>query len=201
MMDNCVEEIWTPVNIPGYSSSYWVSSKGNVYSNYTKKVLKPKRSPAGYLRVGLCNGVGPPKQTTIHRIVALSFLNNPNNKPTVNHKNEIKTDNRAENLEWATTLEQNTHGTRIAREVAHTDFKERSKKMNYADIASKHDYKGQQMCGRKKTVVLKDGIVVGVFDSAKEAARAVGVNYLKATECANGKIKQVMGYEFRYYRR
>lgn len=197
-MNSTNEEIWTRVNLPAYSNQYWVSSKGRIYSNYTQKVLKPKDSVAGYHRVALCNGEEKPKLVSIHRIVALSFLDNPLGKPTVNHKNEVKTDNRAENLEWATNLEQNTYGTRIARAVAHTDFKERSKKMNYAKIASKHDYQNPKMCGRKKTVVLKNGIVVGTYYSAKEAAAAVGVNYVKATECANGKLAQVGGYKFIY---
>lgn len=103
-------EIWK--DIEGYEGKYQVSNLGNVRSlNYNRtrgiKALKCWLSGAGYNTITLClNGRG--ESFTVHRLVAQTFIPNPNNYPCVNHKNEIKTDNRVENLEWC-TYEYNTN--------------------------------------------------------------------------------------------
>lgn len=84
--------------------NYEVSDIGEIKNTKTGKVLAPKKSKDGYLRVTLSDN-GFQKTTGIHRLVAIAFIQNPENKATVNHKNEIKNDNRAENLEWATNAQ------------------------------------------------------------------------------------------------
>jgi hypothetical protein len=88
-------------DIEGYFGLYQVSNMGNVKSFHTgkEKILKPKNDKDGYLFVVLSKQ-GKVKTCKIHRLVAQSFIENPQNLPQVNHKNEIKTDNRASNLEW-----------------------------------------------------------------------------------------------------
>ena len=109
-------EVWK--DIKGYEGIYQVSDLGRVKSlereimrsdgkpTYQKEcILKPKID-RGYYRVGL-RLEGIKKHFAVHRLVALSFnIPNPENKRTVDHKNEDKLDNRLENLRWATQKEQ-----------------------------------------------------------------------------------------------
>ena len=89
----------------GFGHTYEVSSEGKIFNKTTGKELKGRpQKKGGYLRVNLGG-----KDYKIHRIVALYFLSNPDNKEQVNHKNGIKTDNRAENLEWSTASENISH--------------------------------------------------------------------------------------------
>lgn len=99
-------EIWKPItNFPNYE----VSSLGNVRVAKTKYLMKAFKTGAGYLRISLTNNIEKRKKFYIQRLVAIEFLKNPENKPTVNHKNKDRTDNRHYNLEWSTMSEQNLH--------------------------------------------------------------------------------------------
>lgn len=87
------------------------------YSHTGKeRLLKPAKRSNGskYMHVVLCVD-GVRKHKSIHRLVAEAFIPNPENKPTVNHKDENPQNNRIDNLEWATIKEQNCYGTRLKR--------------------------------------------------------------------------------------
>lgn len=111
-----MKEIWK--DIPGYEGLYQVSNLGRVKSLGRKtwcgkgvghilvhpvRIMKPCMCGSGYLTVYLTNREGVHRRHMIHRLVALAFIPNDNLfVTTVNHKNEVKTDNRVDNLEWMT---------------------------------------------------------------------------------------------------
>jgi len=155
-----VTEVWR--DVPGFEGWYQASSLGRVrsvdrYINqcnngtwcdvlYRGKILKPKVDKDGYERLNL-RRLG---MNAVHRIVALTFIPNPQAKPQVNHINGQRADNRVENLEWCTNSENHLHAHHVLGRIC--------------DNAP-----------TKRTLVVKpDGTAV-VFERAIEAARHIGV--------------------------
>ena len=102
----CKQEILNPLK--EYENDYLISSKGKIWSNNKNKWLNLNLATNGYYMVSLKN-----KYTTLHRLLAKTFISNPLNKREVNHKNGKKSDNRLKNLEWSTTSENMKHGFKI----------------------------------------------------------------------------------------
>lgn len=98
-----MEEWRVITEFPNYS----VSNLGNVMNNKSNKMMK-LNVKSGYYHVGLINNKNRPI-FKVHRLVALAFINNPENKPQVNHKNKNKLDNSIDNLEWTTHKENMQH--------------------------------------------------------------------------------------------
>jgi len=111
-MKRCVlDKEWKKVNVKGYEDLYNISNYGEIYSVFSNKVLKSSYNKrTGYLGITLYSR-NKYIYTTIHRLVALTFVKNPHKYNVVNHKDEDKTNNRADNLEWCTYKYNSNYGT------------------------------------------------------------------------------------------
>ena len=104
--------MFTLQDICGYEGLYAVSTDGQVWSYRKQRFMKPDKEIDGYLRVYLINKDKQGKFHKVHRLIAQTFLPNPENKPQVNHKDENPANNAVDNLEWATPKENCNWGTR-----------------------------------------------------------------------------------------
>lgn len=103
-------------DIKGYEGLYAITEDGQVWSYKANKFKKPQNIN-GYLSVVLYKDKHL-KNYSIHRLVAETFIPNPDGKPEVNHIDEDKTNNCVDNLEWCTKSENCKHGTIQARRIA-----------------------------------------------------------------------------------
>ena len=102
-------EEFKDIVIPGYEGLYQVSNLGRVRSIKRKIFVKPNVDPAGYWKVCLTNHNHKWRQYAIHRLVASAFIPNPTGFPAVNHKDECKSNNFVDNLEWCTQAYNNRY--------------------------------------------------------------------------------------------
>jgi hypothetical protein len=170
-------EIWK--DIKGYEGFYQVSNMGRIKSlsyGYTKKpkIMKQFKSPNDYLKVSLYKGK-PNKNVRVHRLVAETFIKNPENKRTVDHINTIRTDNRVCNLKWATSSEQ-LNNNPITREKI---------KITSSRIG-KMACKFMKEANKKKVRCLTTG---KEFNSIKEASEYYNVPQNGIGKCCKGKQK------------
>jgi hypothetical protein len=194
------KEIWR--DIAGYEGYYQVSNFGRVRSldkmqNYNGsarlhkgKILKPNNDGRGYLIVDLSKN-NRSVTRTIHRLVAMAFLDNPNNLPQVNHKDEVKTNNFVfvnedgtvdydkSNLEWCTV----------------------SYNVNYGNAAVERGLKQRNDRNKSKLTAMYtlDGNLVDIYPSAREASRLTGIPKTLIYKCCKGENKTAKGFVFKYF--
>lgn len=162
-------------DIPGYVGIYQVSDNGNVRRKEKYKavpgVLRPIKMLNGYLCIDLSYKCKK-KRFGIHRLVAMAFIPNPDNLPIINHKNENRTDNRVENLEWCTYRYNNNYGTARFR----TSVKQSTPIVQ----------------------LTTDGKKIREFYGMHEAARNTGICVQNIHKCCVGTYKTAGGYKWEY---
>lgn len=168
-------EIWKPISgLPNYhvSNTGKVKSLSRIADNGWRKrktntrILKNYVQKNGYVVVGIFDG--KKLQTKkLHRLVAQEFIPNPENKSTINHKNGIKTDNRLDNLEWATHSENTIHAFRTGLSV----ISEKSKLVT-SERCKKNT--GSKSYIAKKVI---NSLTGEIHDTIRLAAMATGINY------------------------
>lgn len=182
-----MEEVWK--DIEGYEGLYQVSNMGRVKSvaRYApnnggvffkeEKILKQVKNKKGYCTVSLSKR-SKKQSVTVHRLVAKAFVSNPNSSLTVNHINEIKTDNRAENLEWMSISENVKYGNGIKRSsISRTNNPKRCKPViQYS----------------------KDGNFIKEYMSIKIASDITNIESTNITACCHDRRKFAGGYIWKF---
>ena len=178
-------EIWKDVK--GYEGLYKVSNHGEVWSERKQGLLKKGKSGREYYRVVLTKNKEK-KYFDVHRLVATHFVDNPFEKPCVNHIDENKTNNHVSNLEWCTHKENSNHGTAIKRR----------------EETMKHSSKWERYIERKKKETSKPIIGISIdngeiieFPSMNEANRN-GYHKGNIWACINGQLSTHRGHRWFY---
>ncbi len=154
-----MKEIWKPIdNYDGYIAS----NTGKI-----AKVMKGDSNGKGYRFIKFQDG----NRIYIHRLIAETFISNPNNYPIINHKDGNKDNNRIDNLEWCTQ----SHNIKEA-------------------------YRLKLHIPKKKIVIQKnlDGKFIQEFEGIREAGKIIGVDYSSIIKCCKDKAKTAGGYKWEY---
>lgn len=183
------EERWLPV--VGYEGFYMVSSFGRVrllernlvrkngsFFSVHSKMKNLYKDRYGYLEVRLQKNQKA-NNKLVHRLVAEAFIPNPENKPEVNHKNGVRTDNRIGNLEWVSRNENIQH--------------------SYDFLGHKRLHRfGRDNPNCKVVLKIKDGIIIQEFFGAKAAAESVSTRADSIQKACAGKYKTLKGFVWKY---
>ncbi len=163
-------ETWKPVG--GFEGLYAVSNLGRVKSlkrNTTSGGIMKTHINRGYEYVHLCKD-GKHYNAKVHRLVASAFVGNPMGKPEVNHLDEDKTNNRADNLEWVTAKENSRHGTKAERVAQKT---------------------------RKKIVQMDlNGVPIKTWESSVAIEKETGFRASNIRTVCCGKTKSAYGFKW-----
>lgn len=194
-------EIWK--DIKDYEGLYQISNLGNVKSlNYRRtgveKILKLTRNGRGYFYVSLF-GNGIINKKSVHRLVAETFIPNPNNKPDIDHIDTIKTNNHIENLQWVTHKENcNNPISKINYSIAHAG----EKHPHYGKTGALSNNYGKlgslNKCSISVLQFSKDGELITEFAGSWEAQRMTGINQSSIIKVCKGKMRTAGGYIWKY---
>jgi hypothetical protein len=161
-------EEWKTIIIDNEEVNYEVSSFGRVRNKKRKNILSVHKV-SGYYKVHLSIN-GKKKMCSVHRLVAIAFIPNPNNLPQINHKDEDSSNNYVQNLEWCTASYNINYGTR----------NQRAAEKNSKPIAQ-----------------IKDGTVVAIYSSSIEAQKQTGIDFSKIRMCCRKERKSAGGYQWK----
>jgi hypothetical protein len=179
-METNIQEIWK--DVVGYEGYYQISNLGRVKSlprtnsKYPETILKQWYIRKGYLQCQLSvNNIK--KAFYVHRLVAIAFIHNPDNLPYINHKDEIKSNNNASNLEWCTNIYNINYGTGKIRGL---------------NSRIKNGFRSRPILQFSM-----DGKFIKEFSSISEANRC-GFPQSSICRCCNGLYPNAAGFKWEY---
>lgn len=158
-------------DVVGYEGLYQISNLGRIKGLKRNKINNQVLGNKGYYKVHLCKN-GKSKYITVHRLVAQAFISNPNNYPCVNHKNETRTNNTVDNLEWCTQKYNCNYGN--------------------------HSIKDSLAKGKPVLLTNLDTGMKLVTLSAKDCAKLLDVSKNLISPIARSKNKTVKNHTVRY---
>lgn len=174
----CTEgkEVWKP--IPGFAKRFECSTLGRIKTNsFNKtKILEPDvekfRTRNAYLTVFITDDIGKQRTMKVHRLVALTWLSNPENLPEVNHKDKDIYNNRLSNLEWCSRQENQQHAVQHAL----------------------------NMNGNPRPIYQMDmaGNILNHWDSAREASQSLKIHDGDIAKVCGGKRNHAGGFKWKY---
>lgn len=176
-------------DVVGYDNKFMVSNMGRVkmlerkvlanksIKTIKEHILKQHVSTKEYLYVHLWSD-NKKEMQYVHKIVLSSFFRCKKATEECNHKNEIRTDNSLENLEWLSHKENINYGYRSEKHSA--------------------SMKNHKSLSKPIVQLSLDGILIEEYPSLREAGRRLGVSYTHIGECCRGKINSAFGYKFQY---
>lgn len=187
-MEMICDEVWK--DIPNYENIYQVSNLGRIkslryWSNggyiYKERILKPRLSKNGYLRITLRKNNNS-KDFYIHRLVGECFLEKPNYKCEINHKDTIRTNNVYSNLEWCTHKENQNNPISIAKQIG---------KNNH--MYGKNNYNENNSY---KIICIETGIC---YKSIREASKITKIPYSSIQSHLTGRLLHAGGLHWKKY--
>lgn len=157
---------------------YFASKDGDIYSKNdgVLRKLKPYINKSGYYIVSIRRHT-----KILHRLVAKTWIPNPDNLPEINHKNGVRTDNKIENLEWVSRLENTIHSFRFLGRRSPM-LGRTGKRSPYAKIVCQ----------------IKNGKVIKEFFGTHDVERLLGIKHQNIVICCNNPKKTAGGFHWKY---
>lgn len=173
------EEIWK--DVPDYENLYQISNCGRIKSFLSNKILKPRISRYGYLRISLRKD-GTTKDFYIHRLVGEVFLNKPEHKCEISHKDTNKKNNVYTNLEWVTHKENQNNPISIKKQLGSNNHR----------FGKSNDYNTyKHRCYKIKCIETGE-----IYLSIHKAANKTGVPFSSIQSHLKGRLNNAGGYHW-----
>ena len=172
--------MWKTVPV---DNNYEACENGQIRDKDTKKIISQWKDKDGYLLVSLSRHL-----YRAHRIIASTFISNPNNNPVVNHKDFNKSNNCVNNLEWTTYSENTKHS-----------FSGKHREEGIKEWVKKVQPLGAKASKTKVAQYDLEGHLLKVYDSPREASEHTRTCRSSITQCVRGKRKTAGGYVWEYF--